>query len=183
MEAESNENQLAVTSGYLPEQRQMWHLHDARRTALLSVLYYSRKLETPARLGIGLNIAGVVLGSAAFLQPLFAWLPSSTVWIGLIAAVASAAASLLGLSERICKLTSMRDGWHRHLVECEQLIESISKRGHLIESDSILIELLHRNAGALCVADEPNPDRELVRKLTAAIEESHPAARLWMPSA
>lgn len=168
---------------YTDRQRQMWRIHNARRTAILSHRYYAQKLETLNRWGLGINILGALGGSAALIPPLAAVLPKAVLFIGIAAAVASAVAPLLGMGEKACRWQSMRDAWHRHAAAIERLIETITLRGAITDEDIRAFCAHVESETGLSAADESDEDRGLVKRLTDEIERQFPAENLWMPSA
>ena len=167
---------------YSDAQRQMWRIHDTRRTAVLSSRYYSIRFCRMSQFCLAVRLAGVLGAVGMLVQTISQSGPPAMTIICVAVVIASSLVPFMGLLDQVSRAQSMRDAWRRQAAALERFIEEVTLRGALIREDTVVFCCYLEYQKMLQSADESDPDEALVKRLTREVNEQFPISSLWMPA-
>jgi hypothetical protein len=188
-----NESMASLTSP--PEsveatRRELMLLYELYRTAALNVKYYGHQAKVYSTRSFWFQVSATIGSLAAvgsFLSDAHLWGASTAApkflaaGLAVVAAVAAAVTPIAGWTEKIYKLQNLHFAYGEIFHQAALVIQDIQRSGIISERQIGAATTLHDMKAHLGPLDEWAPNRKLIERFQAEVEEQIPPQSLWMP--
>ena len=168
------------------QQAELTRIYNLYRDSLLSKKYYAHKVAEWKRIDLWINIVAALASSSVF-TGLALWKTqfglNFMTFLTLAAAVVAILKPIIRPAEKIDRYSKLHFAYSEVYLDFDSLIADIRRQTELDPDRLKRSFQIWDRYRQLALQDDPEPNRKLLEKFQAEVNEFLPPDRLWLPSA